>query len=314
MRVGLHALGIAAGGRPEIIRAVAVAAEDHGFATLWAGEHVVMVDSTRSAYPYSADGRIAVPADADWLDPMLALTYAAAVTSRIGLATGVLLLPEHNPVVTAKRAATLDVLSGGRFTLGVGIGWSAEEFAALGVPFERRGRRTAEYVAAMRAVWGDDVASYHGEFAHFDAIRVNPKPVRDRRLPIVVGGNSDSALARVAAYGDGWYGFNLPSATVAERLGVLAERCRQHGRSVDELTVAVALSDGSPALPPPLARAGVTELVVVAAPPAEPARGPDLGRRAGRRLADRPHRVASGEPRGARGLPRRSRIRCRWRS
>jgi probable F420-dependent oxidoreductase len=270
MRVGLHALGIAAGGRPEIIRAVAIAAEEHGFATLWAGEHVVMVDSPGSRYPYSADGRIAVAADADWLDPMLALTYAAAVTSRIALATGVLLLPEHNPVVTAKRAATLDVLSGGRFTLGVGIGWSAEEFAALGVPFARRGRRTAEYVAAMRAVWRDDLASFHGEFAHFDAIRVNPKPLRDRRVPVVVGGNSDAALGRVAAYGDGWYGFNLPSATLAERLTVLGAQCRKHGRSRDELTLAVALSDPSPALLPWLAAAGVSELVVVAAPPARP--------------------------------------------
>jgi probable F420-dependent oxidoreductase len=270
MRVGLHALGIGTGARPEIIRAVAVAAEEHGFARLWAGEHVVMVDSSESRYPYSADGRIAVPAGADWLDPMLALTYAAAVTGRIELATGVLLLPEHNPVVTAKRAATLDVLSGGRLTLGVGIGWSAEEFAALGVPFARRARRTAEYVAAMRAVWRDDVATFHGEFTDFEAIRVNPKPVRHRRVPVVVGGNSDGALRRVAAYGDGWYGFNLPGATVAERVQTLAAACRERGRSLDGLTVAVALSDPSPALLPALAEAGVTELVVVAAPPAGP--------------------------------------------
>ena len=106
-----------------------------------------------------------MPADADWLDPTLALTYAAAVTSRIGLATGVLLLPEHNPVVTAKPAATLDVLSGRRFTLGVGIGWSAEEFAALGIPFAGRGRRTDEYVAAMRTPWRDDVDSWIANLA-----------------------------------------------------------------------------------------------------------------------------------------------------
>ena len=140
MRVGLHALGIGTGARPEVIRAVAVAAEAAGFATLWAGEHVVLVDQPRSRYPYSADGRIAVPVSADWLDPLLGLSFVAAVTTTIGLATGVLLLPEHNPVVAAKQAATLDVLSGGRLTLGIGIGWSAEEFAALGVPFARRGR------------------------------------------------------------------------------------------------------------------------------------------------------------------------------
>src|SRR6201999_3385043 len=163
-------------------------------ATWWSGEHVVMVDQPASRYPYAPDGRIAVPAEADWLDPLLGLSFTAAVTTTIGLATGVLLLPEHNPVVAAKQAATLDVLSSGRLTLGIGIGWSAEEFAALGVPFARRGERTAEYVAAMRTLGADDVASFSGEFARFDNVRVNPKPVHGRRIPIVAGGNSDAAL------------------------------------------------------------------------------------------------------------------------
>ena len=271
MRIGLHALGIGTGARPEVIRAVAIAAEAAGFATLWSGEHVVMVDEPASRYPYSPDGQIAVPAAADWLDPLLSLSYTAAVTSRIELATGVLLLPEHNPVLAAKQAATLDVLSGGRLTLGVGIGWSAEEFAALGIEFRRRGPRTAEYVAAMRALWADDVASFSGEFVRFDAVRVNPKPVRARRIPVVVGGNSDAALKRVAAFGDGWYGFNLTVDAALERAAALAGHCRQQGRSLDELTVAVALTDGSPATLPELAQAGVTEVVVVDSPPAGPA-------------------------------------------
>ena len=271
MRVGLHALGIGTGARPEVIRAVAVAAETAGFATLWSGEHVVLVDQPASRYPYAADGRIAVPAGADWLDPLLGLSFTAAVTTRIGLATGVLLLPEHNPVVTAKQAATLDVLSGGRLTLGVGIGWSAEEFAALGVPFTGRGRRTAEYVAAMRTLWADDVASFSGEFTRFESVRVNPKPVHGRRIPVVIGGNGDAALARVAAFGDGWYGFNVPAAEVAGRVAALAEQCERHDRSLRELTVAVALADGEPGMAPELARTGVDELVVVASPPADPA-------------------------------------------
>lgn len=175
-----------------MIDAVAAAADRGGFATLWAGEHVVMVDRSASRYPYSDDGVIAVPAQSDWLDPMIALAFAAAASSRIGLATGALLLPEHNPVVVAKQAASLDRLSGGRLTLGVGIGWSREEFAALGVPFERRAARTAEYVAAMRTVWHDDVASFEGEFVASDSIRVNPKPLRYRNIPMVVGGNSES--------------------------------------------------------------------------------------------------------------------------
>ena len=270
MRVGLHALGIGDGATPEVIRAVAVAAEAHGFARLWCGEHVVLVDAPASRYPYSADGRIAVPADADWLDPLLALSFAAAVTSRIELATGVLLLPEHNPVVVAKQAATLDRLSGGRFSLGIGAGWSAEEFAALGVPFAGRGRRTDEYLAAMRTVWAEDPASFAGEFTRFDAIRVNPKPQRGARLPVVAGGNSDTALRRAAALADGWYGFNVAVADVPERVEVLADECARHGRTPRELTVSVALSDGLPEHLPELAAAGVTEVVVVGAPPPTP--------------------------------------------
>jgi probable F420-dependent oxidoreductase len=271
MQVGLHALGIGAGAHPDVIRAVAAAAEGGGFATLWWGEHVVMVDQPRSRYPYSPDGRIAVPSSADWLDPLTGLSFAAAVTSRIGLATGVLLLPEHNPVLVAKQAATLDVLSAGRLTLGVGIGWSAEEFTALGVPFARRGERTAEYVAAMRTLWSDDVASFSGEFVRFDAVRVNPKPVHGRRIPVVAGGNSDAALQRAAAFGDGWYGFNLPADAVAGRINTLAENCRSRGRSLSELTVAVSVTDSSPSMLPELSHIGVTELVIVDAPPSDPA-------------------------------------------
>lgn len=236
MQLGLHALGIGAGADRAVIDALASSADECGFATLWAGEHVVMVDRSASPYPYSDDGVIAVPAQADWLDPMIALAFAAAASSRITIATGVLLLPEHHPVVVAKQAASLDRLSGGRLTLGVGIGWSKEEFAALGVPFEHRAARTAEYVAAMRTVWRDDVASFGGKFVGFDSIRVNPKPIRDRRIPIMLGGNSDPALQRIASWGDGWYGFNLDDvAAVRERVGTLSRLCAQAGRDRAEL-------------------------------------------------------------------------------
>ena len=251
-----------------MIDAVAIAAERAGFATLWSGEHVVMVDESASRYPYADDGQIAVPADADWIDPLIGLSFVAAATSTIGIATGVLLLPEHNPVLLAKQAATLDTLSGGRLTLGVGIGWSREEFDALGVPFESRAARTWEYVDAMRTVWRDDVASFNGEFVHFDAIRVNPKPLRERRIPIVLGGNSDAALRRVAAWGDGWYGFYLESAdAVAERLSFLDELCREQGRDLTELRLAVALRELAPRDVAALAALGIDELVLVESPP-----------------------------------------------
>jgi len=270
IKVGLQALGIDSGSKPEVMQAVAAAADAWGFATLWCGEHVVMVDTPKSRYPYSADGLIAVPADADWLDPLLSLSFVAAHTRRITLATGILLLPEHNPLTIAKQAATLDVLSGGRFTLGVGVGWSAEEFNALGVPFERRGARTTEYIAAMRRLWASDVASFFGEFVRFDAVRVYPKPVSRRKIPIIIGGTTDAALRRVAMTGDGWYGFNLAAAEVPERVRTLATYCGERDRDPHNLTVAVSLSDGSPDLLLEMEAAGVTEVVVVAAPPRQP--------------------------------------------
>ncbi len=272
MRIGLHALGIGPGARPEVIAAVARAAESDGLATLWAGEHVVMVEGPDARYPYAPDGRIAVPADADWLDPWIVLTLAAAATSHIALATGVLLLPEHNPVVTAKRAASLDVVSGGRLRLGVGIGWSSAEFAALGVPFAGRARRTEEYVAAMRTLWREDPASFVGAFTRFANVRSHPKPART--IPVILGGNSDAALERVAAYGDGWYGFNLAVEAVPERLAALRARATAHGRDLGRLDVAVSLSDGRPEDLPRLGAWGVDEVVLVASPPADAAEVP----------------------------------------
>jgi probable F420-dependent oxidoreductase len=272
MRLGLHALGIGAGARREVIDAVAVAAQAVGFATLWVGEHVVMVDRGASRYPYAADGQIAVPADADWLDPMIALSFAAAATSTIRLATGVLLVPEHNPVALAKQAASLDRLSHGRLALGIGVGWSREEFAALGLPFERRGARTDEYVAAMRTLWREDPASFAGEFVNFADIRVNPKPVREGRIPIIAGGNSDAALRRAARLADGWYGFNLADAAhVSERITRLRHLCETAGRDPAELEIAVALEHRPQAQDQhDLAQLGVDELVLVESPPAHP--------------------------------------------
>ena len=270
IRLGLHGLGIAAGAQRTVIDAVAATAERCGFATLWVGEHVVMVDESDSHYPYSDDGRIAISADVDWLDPLITLSFAAAATNRIELATGVLLLPEHNPVIMAKQAASLDRMTGGRLSLGVGVGWSKEEYDALGVPFEGRGRRLTEYVAAMRTLWRDDVASFSGEFVSFDRVRVNPKP-HGRSIPVVLGGNSDAALRHVAEWGDGWYGFNLADVEEAAfRASKLRSLCREVGRDPTDLRLAVSLQDPVPADATRLADAGIDELVLVAGPPADP--------------------------------------------
>ncbi len=196
-----------------MVDAVAEAAEAAGFATLWVGEHVVMVDQPASRYPYNEAGQMPVPADADWLDPFVCLSFAAAATDTIRLATGILLLPEHNPVLVAKQAATLDVMCGGRFTLGVGIGWSREEFTALGVPFAHRGERTVEYVRAIREIWRADRASFSGRFIGFDSIRVSPSPY--------TAGACRSCSGATATRR--WLG-SLPTATVV-RLQPGGRRC-----------------------------------------------------------------------------------------
>jgi probable F420-dependent oxidoreductase len=267
MQIGLHALGIGPGAHPGVIGAVGRTAEQCGFATLWAGEHVVMVDRQDSRYPYADDGRIAVPSDADWLDPLALFAFLAGMTSHIRLATGVLLLPEHNPLIMAKHAASVDVLSGGRLTLGVGIGWSAEEYAALGVPFRGRGARIREYVEAMRSLWSDDPSSYAGEYVRFEQVRCYPKPTQ-RAIPIVLGGNGERALDRVARYGDGWYGFNLTLDELPERLEMLRSACQTHGRAATSVRTAAFVSDATPSDLPSLAALGVSELVLVDSPPA----------------------------------------------
>jgi probable F420-dependent oxidoreductase len=268
MRVGLQAMGIGPGARPGVLVEAARAADAAGFATLWMGEHVVLFDRHASRYPYSEGGEFPVGGDTDWLDPLVSLGFAAAVTRTIRLATGILLVPQHNPLILAKQASSLDRLSGGRFALGVGIGWLAEEFAALGVPFARRARRTREYVEAMRQVWSADVASYRGEFVEFDAVRSAPRPAAGR-IPVLLGGESRHALERAAAYGDGWYGFNLGPDEAAEKIGTLTTLLSDRGRDRDgfEIVVAPFTRRVAPADLASYRALGVNELVIVATPP-----------------------------------------------
>ncbi len=293
MKVGLFSLGIGTSVYPEIIQAAAANAERVGFATLWVGEHVVLFDRQNSKYPYSAEGTFPLPGSADWLDPFLTLTCAAAATKSIRLATGICLVPEHNPVVLAKTAATLDRLSGGRFVLGVGIGWSAEEFAALGIPFERRAQRTREYIDAMRALWGDGAATFHGEFVNFEAAHSFPKPARGAKLPVMFGGESTPALRRVADYGDGWFGFNCDPADAKERIARLQSLMREHGRDPQsvEYIVSPYIKKISGDDMKRYRDAGVQEVVILSNPPTDIAGIPQWADRLARDWVD-PARAA----------------------
>lgn len=238
-----------------MIDAVAAAAERAGFATLWAGERVVGADHADT--------------DTDWLDPFITLSFAAAATTTIGLSAGVV-LPARNPVLTAKQAASLDKMSGGRLTLCVHIGRCSSELAALGVPFEHRVERAAEYVEAMRALWRDETATFHGEFVSFDGIRVNPKP-RSRHIPVLLGGTSESALQRAAASADGWYGSDLDDVEeAAVCASALRRLTRTAGRDPGDLRLSVALRNPAPTDVARLADAGIDEMVLVATPPGDP--------------------------------------------
>jgi probable F420-dependent oxidoreductase len=179
-------------------------AEAAGFDSLIAVDHVVIPDDYGSIYPYSATGRLPGNRATAYPDPLIWMAFAAAATTRLRLMTGVIILPQRHPLVLAKQVATLDHMSGGRIELGIGVGWLREEFAALGVPFERRGQRADEYLAAMRALWREDGASFAGEFVAFERVSCNPKPVA-RRVPIIVGGHSEAAARRAGRLGDGFF-------------------------------------------------------------------------------------------------------------
>jgi probable F420-dependent oxidoreductase len=190
----------------------AVAAEAAGFDSLWAGEHVILPDPQVPPSPMAPQD----PA----LDPFIALTWAAAAAETISLATGIVIMPQRNPVVLAKQVASLDVLSGGRVTLGIGVGYLEPEFRAIGANFEDRGAVTDEYLAAMQHLWYDEHPEFHGRFADFAGVDAHPRPVQ-RRIPIVVGGHTGAAYRRAVATGHGWYGFAMTPATAAESIAGL---------------------------------------------------------------------------------------------
>jgi probable F420-dependent oxidoreductase len=179
-------------------------AEAAGFDSMVAVDHVVYPDAYTSTYPYSASGRLPGDRTVSLPDPLIWMAAAMAVTTRLRFMTGVIILPLRHPLVLAKQVATLDHMSGGRIELGIGVGWLKEEFEALGVPFEKRGKRSDEYIAAMRALWAKDGASFSGEFVNFHEVSSNPKPVR-RSVPIVIGGHSEAAAKRAGRLGDGFF-------------------------------------------------------------------------------------------------------------
>jgi probable F420-dependent oxidoreductase len=239
MHIGLFAPLGNPFGTPEYIHALGTAADERGFHSLWAAEHVVLFDQYQSRYPYAESGRIPVSGEAGMLDPFPALSFLAAVTRTIRLGTGICLVPQRNPVYTAKEVAAVDWLSNGRFDFGVGIGWLAEEFQALGVPFARRAARCRAYLEVMRRCWCDPISQYEGELYTLPPCRHYPKPIQRPHPPIYFGGESDAALKRVADLGQGWYPFSIGPDALAARLRDLDTLLAARGRKRSDLHVLI---------------------------------------------------------------------------
>jgi probable F420-dependent oxidoreductase len=190
-------------------------AERCGFDSLWTGEHIVLPDPPPRGF-YQ-------PPDRPYLDSLIALTYLAAHTRTIRLATGIIVLPQRNPLVLAKELASLDVLSAGRLVVGLGVGYLESEFEALGIPFDERGARTDDYLAAMEAIWSQPKPAHHGRFASFANVQAYPRPVQKPMPPLVFGGQALPALRRALERGHGWYGFDLNLSGIARVLATLQQ-------------------------------------------------------------------------------------------
>jgi probable F420-dependent oxidoreductase len=230
--------------RPEQMAAVAVRAEALGFESVWVAEHLVFPAEIRSRYPYAAEGVPPINPATPLLDPLLVLMQVAARTARIRLGTNVYILPLRHPIAVARMVATLDVLSGGRVSFGVGLGWLEEEFTAVGIDFATRAARTREAIRALRALWTEDVPAFAGRYVAFPPVRFEPKPVQRPHPPILVGGESEAALRRAAALGDGWYGVGHTPDSAAARVRRLQALLAEHGRGAGPFDYTVSHGGG----------------------------------------------------------------------
>lgn len=237
MQVGVFC-GFSGATPPEQIAAMGKAVEERGFAAIWVPEHVLFFEEYSSRYPYSEDGRISGFRNG-MLDPFAALTFLAAHTKRIRLGTAICLVPQRDPIYTAKMVSDLDFLSGGRVDFGVGVGWLKEEFDALGIPFADRGKRTRECLKVMQTLWQDPVSQYKGQMYTLPPSLQNPKPVQKPHPPIFFGGESEPALKRVADIGQGWLGANLQPEEIKPKLAQLDKLLANAGRSRKDIKIYV---------------------------------------------------------------------------
>ncbi len=231
MKFGLFGINNGPCAFPDTAAAVARAAEAAGFESLWTGEHVILPDPQVPPSP--------VPAEYPMDDPMVALAFVAAHTSRVRLGTGIIILPQRNPVVLAKQLASLDVLSKGRFVFGIGVGYLKPEFDAIGAPFDHKGARSEEFLAAMIALWSMEKPRFEGRWVNFKGVNAMPRPVQKPHPEIVFGGHTAEAYSRAARLAKGWYGFALDLDGARKCIDGLRQACAKTGRKFEELEISV---------------------------------------------------------------------------
>ena len=215
------------------------AVEELGFESVWMGDHIVLPTEETDQYPYTPDGRFVARPDDPQLDTLVTLSYIASATERILIGSTVVIVPYRNPILQAKMFATLDVLTKGRAMCGVGVGWLEKEFDVLGASYADRGPVTDEYLQIFRTLWSDDEPEFHGEHYDFDGIYFAPKPVRDRHIPIWVGGHTRRAIRRTVKYGDAWHPTRQSPQFVESHLPYLRRFSEESGRDPDEITISL---------------------------------------------------------------------------
>ncbi len=263
MKIGLFAINYGTCGDPSSAVQVAQAAEAAGFESVWTGEHIVLPDPMLPSFPLAPEMPM--------LDTVVSLTWIAAHTKRLRIASGIIVLPQRNPLLLAKELASVDVVSGGRLIVGLGAGWLEPEFKALGVPMQGRGEKMDDILRAMRAIWTMEKPEHHGPTASFSNVAAYPRPIQRPMPPVVIGGESPAALRRAITMGNGWYGFGLTAEETKKHIEGLKQAGEQNGRPAElgELEITVTPVGGFDRRSvEAYAAAGVHRLVVLPRPDA----------------------------------------------
>ncbi len=261
MKFGIIPVNIGVQSAQQMVN-LAQLAESVGIESVWTFEHVIVPIEYQSKYPYAESGKMGADPESNFIDPLVALSYIAANTTKLRLGTGVNILSQASPLYVAKQSASLDMLSNGRLLLGLGIGWLKEEFDALGVPFEKRGARFDDYIQAMRKVWSGDIVDHHSEFLDWQNFKSYPVPVQNP-LPVIIGGIKGRVHERIARYGNGWYAPTTDLKELSIHLAGIQNECDKIGRDFSEIEItSMWTGKGGPDAVRGLEEAGVHRLVV----------------------------------------------------